>query len=352
MARERIITGASMDVEEEQYNLSLRPGSLEECIGSPELMEKISIALAAARKRSEPMEHTLLHGPPGLGKTTMAHVVANEMGTTLHVTSGPALMRGSDLMGILTNMERADVLFIDEIHRLPKPVQEFIYPAIEDFRVDFSVDSGPHARTIRLPLKPFTLIGATTRSGLLSAPLLSRFGIAAHLEFWSDADLAARAERTATLLNVPFDADALHMIAARSRGTPRIVNRLLRRVRDYAEVRLDGRLTARAVTEALRLEGVDELGMDELDRNFLRTLITVYKGGPAGIEALAATLSEERDTLEDVVEPYLLRIGFVARTSKGRVATDAAYRHLGMEIPDDGHGADDADDDPTLFDQA
>ena len=328
MARESIINPDSQGIDDEQFNLSLRPKRLDECIGSSSLLERIRIALTAARQRKEPMEHILLHGPPGLGKTTLAHVIANELGTNIRVTSGPALARPGDLMGILTNLERGDVLFIDEIHRLPIAVEEFLYPAIEDFKVDFTVDSGPHARTINIPIKPFTLIGATTRAGLISAPMHSRFGIVGHLDYWTQEDLYLRVLRSAEMLNLKYDEKALKIIASRARGTPRIANRLLRRIRDYAQVLADGKLTPEIVEKALELEGVDELGLDNLDRKFLKTLIEVYNGGPAGIEAIAATLGESRDTLEDVVEPFLLRTGLLARTRQGRIATDRAYEHL------------------------
>jgi len=349
MARERIITSQSLNTEEEQFNLSLRPQRLDECIGAEQVIEKLRIAICAARQRGEPMEHVLFHGPPGLGKTTLAHVIANEMGSTIRVTSGPALVRPADVMGILTNLQRGDVLFIDEIHRLPAAVEEFLYPAIEDFKVDFTVDSGPHARTINIPLKPFTLVGATTRSGLLSAPLRSRFGLMEHLDFWSREDLLQRVRRSAEMLGLSYEDNCLATIAARSRGTPRVANRLLRRVRDYAQVRAKGRLSSKVVEEALTLEGVDHLGLDGLDRKFLKTLIDTYGGGPTGIEAIAATLGEERDTLEDVVEPFLLRIGFVARTRKGRVATPAAYQHLGKKAPAQPPGSKRDDDQETLF---
>jgi len=329
MAREKIITPGSAGEEDERFNMSLRPQTLGDCIGVGELLEKLRISIAAARQRDEPMEHVLLHGPPGLGKTTLAYVIANEMHATIKVTSGPALTRPSDLIGILTNLERLDVLFIDEIHRLPAAVEEYIYPAMEDYKVDFVVDSGMHSRTINLPLKPFTLIGATTRAGLLSPPMRTRFGISHHLDFWSIEDLLARCRMSAEMLGVECDPPALAMLAGRARGTPRIANRLLRRCRDYAQVKGDGRMTMATVEAALKLEGIDELGLDDLDRRFLRTIIDTYRGGPVGIEAVAATLGEETDTLVDVVEPFLLQAGLLARTRRGRLATLKAYRHLG-----------------------
>jgi len=304
-----------------------------------DLLEKLRISITAARQRNEPMEHVLLHGPPGLGKTTLAYVIANEMGSTIRVTSGPALSKPGDLVGILTNLEHCDVLFIDEIHRLGPAVEEYIYPAMEDYKVDFIVDSGMHSRTINLPLKPFTLIGATTRAGLLSPPLRTRFGINHHIEFWSPDDLLARLKMSAEMLKTDCDEQALANLAGRARGTPRIANRLLRRCRDYAQVKGDGRLTVETVAAALDLEGIDSLGLDELDRRFLRTIIGTYKGGPVGIEAVAATLGEETDTLVDVVEPFLLQIGLLARTRRGRLAAIKAYEHLKIaHIPgqDDG----------------
>jgi holliday junction DNA helicase RuvB len=328
MARDKIITAASAGPEDEAFNLSLRPRRRAECIGMGDLLEKLNISIAAARGRGEPMEHVLLHGPPGLGKTTLANVIAAEMGSNLKTSSGPALTRPGDLIGILTNLEARDILFIDEIHRLPAAVEEYLYPAMEDYKVDFVVDSGMHSRTINLPLKPFTLIGATTRSGLLSPPLRSRFGIVHHVDFWNVEDLLARCRMSAGMLKLPYDADALKTLAARARGTPRIANRLLRRCRDFAQVKGDGRLTADAVSAALALEGIDELGLDELDRRFLRNIIETYKGGPVGIEAVAATLGEETDTLVDVVEPFLLQAGLLARTRRGRLATMKAYEHL------------------------
>ncbi len=333
MSRERIISSNSTSVEDEQFNITLRPTRLDECIAMGDLLEKLRIAIEAARQRDEPMEHVLLHGPPGLGKTTLAYVIAHEMTSTIKVSSGPALTRPSDLVGILTNLERRDVLFIDEVHRLPAAVEEYIYPAMEDYKVDFVVDSGMHSRTINLPLKPFTLIGATTRAGLLSPALRTRFGITHHMQYWSDEDLFARVKMSSQMLNIDYDDSALGALASRARGTPRIANRLLRRCRDYAQVKGDGRLTTATVEAALKLEGIDDLGLDQMDRLFLRTIIDIYKGGPVGIEAVAATLGEETDTLVDVVEPYLLQIGLLARTRRGRLATAKAYEHLKIKQP-------------------
>ena len=333
MAIDRVLNAESLNPQEENYGNALRPKSLGECVGQDNVKEKLSIAIEAANQRDEPLEHILFYGPPGLGKTTLANVIANEMGANLRVTSGPALTKQGDVMGMLSNINTGDILFIDEIHRLNTTVEEFIYPAMEDFKVDFTVDSGMHAKTINFPLKRFTLIGATTRAGLLSAPLRSRFGMLHHLEYYSNKDLKQIIERSANLLNLEYDPEALLMIADRSRSTPRIANRLLKRVRDYAQVKGSGKLTQEIVECSLEMERIDELGLDELDRSFLKALITVYEGGPAGIEALAATLGEERDTLEDVVEPYLLQKGFVRRTKRGREVTRAACEHLKMPYP-------------------
>jgi Holliday junction DNA helicase RuvB len=335
MAIDRIISSDARGGEDEQHNWSLRPTSLPEYIGQRDLVERIRIALQAARGRDDPMEHILLHGPPGLGKTTLAHVIANEMGSTCYTTAGPAITRGSDLVGTLTKLQPHDVLFIDEIHRLPVAVEEYIYPAMEDYRVDVQVDSGINARTVHIPVKPFTLIGATTRAGLLGAPLRARFGLTHHLQYYEQTDLVTILDRSAALLGLEsVDADSLAAIADRSRGTPRIANRLLRRVRDYAQVKADGVISTTVVESALALEGVDQLGLDELDRSYMRIIATTYQGGPVGLEAVAASMAEDSGTLEDVVEPYLLQIGFLARTRRGRQLTAPGAAHIGCELPD------------------
>ena len=312
--------------------VTLRPKTLEEYIGQPEVIEALSIAIQAALQRQEPPDHMLFHGPPGLGKTTLAYIIAEEMGVNITVTSGPALEKGGDLLGILTHLEQGDVLFIDEIHRLPRVVEEFLYPAMEDFAVDFIFDKGVHARSHRYRLERFVLVGATTRAGLLSAPLRERFGIFRTLDFYTETDLVSIVERSAVLLEVEIDTDGAGEIARRSRGTPRIVNRLLKRVRDYAQVRGKGNINKETVESALELEGVDEKGLTVLDRKFLRAIIDFYKGGPVGIEAIAATLQEESDTLVDVVEPYLLKRGLLTRTSAGRKVSEEAYHHFGMTV--------------------
>ncbi|MHC4114785.1 MAG: Holliday junction branch migration DNA helicase RuvB, partial [Planctomycetota bacterium] len=332
MAIDRVIKGELLNAEEEAFTISLRPKRLEECVGQENVKKKLMIAIAAAKQRGEPLEHILFYGPPGLGKTTLANVVANEMGARLRFSSGPALAKQGDVMGLLSNINTGDVLFIDEVHRLNIAVEEFIYPAMEDFKVDFTVDSGMHAKTINFPLKRFTLIGATTRAGLLSAPLRSRFGMLYHLNFYSSKELTEILERSAKLLKLGCEDGTLELIAGRSRGTPRVANRLLKRVRDYAQVKGAGTFSMKVVENALKMEQIDPLGLDELDRAFLRALVNVYDGGPAGIEAIAATLGEERDTLEDVVEPYLLQIGFVRRTKRGREVTKQACEHLGLKL--------------------
>jgi Holliday junction DNA helicase RuvB len=336
MARRRVIDGKAQPGEESRVPAAgspLRPRRLDEYIGQGDLVERLAITLQAVRQRDEPMEHVLLHGPPGLGKTTMAHVIATEMGTRAYTASGPALTKASDLIGTLTRLQPHDVLFIDEIHRLPATVEEYIYPAMEDFRIDITVDSGRHAKIVTIALQPFTLIGATTRAGLLSGALRNRFGISHHLQFYRLEELTAILRRASDLLAIDeIPADALAAIARRSRGTPRVTLRLLRRVRDFAHVRAGGRIDETVVADALALEGVDELGLDQLDRAYLQTLAGTYKGGPAGLEAIAATLGEDAGTLEDVVEPFLLQIGFVARTRQGRQLTPVAAEHLGCRV--------------------
>ena len=327
-----IISGSLQQQDQDPEILSLRPERMKDYVGQAEVVETLEIAIQAALQRHDALDHVLFHGPPGLGKTTLAHIIAHEMGVRLTVTSGPALEKGGDLLGILTHLEEGDILFVDEIHRTPKTVEEFLYPAMEDFAVDFIFDKGMHARSHRYRLKPFTLVGATTRVGLLSAPLRDRFGIFRSLDFYSEADLVKITRRSAALLDVPIDSAGAGELACRSRGTPRIVNRLLKRVRDYTQVRSDGAITRQTVTAALSLEGVDKRGLTRLDRRYLKTMIEFYNGGPVGIEALAATLQQETDTLVDVVEPYLLKIGYVVRTSSGRKATEKAYEHLGLPV--------------------
>ncbi|PIE61043.1 MAG: Holliday junction branch migration DNA helicase RuvB [Desulfobacterales bacterium] len=315
--------------------VSLRPVRFSDYVGQATTVETLKIAIQAAKMRNEPLDHILLHGPPGLGKTTVSHIIANEMGRELTVTSGPTLEKGGDLVGILTHLGEGDILFVDEIHRIPKVVEEFLYPAMEDFAVDFVFDKGIHARSHRYRLKQFVLIGATTRVGLLSAPLRDRFGIFRTLDFYDVNELMVIIKRSAALLATRMTDGGAMELARRSRGTPRIANRLLKRVRDFCQVRHDGQVTTNGVKQALTLEGIDDLGLTRLDRNYLKTIIDFYGGGPVGIEAIAATLQEETDTLVDVVEPYLLKIGLVLRTSSGRRASEKAYRHLKIEPKDD-----------------
>jgi Holliday junction DNA helicase RuvB len=334
MARERLVAAESRVDDEEASGSgpALRPRRLDEYVGQPDLVERVRIAVQAAKHRGEPVDHVLLHGPPGLGKTTLAHVIAAEMGTRAVVTSGPALTKAGDLVGTLTRLGAGDVLFIDEIHRLPAAVEEYVYPAMEEYRVDFTVDQGMHARMVTLPIKPFTLIGATTRAGLLTQALRSRFGLSHHLDFYAQEELERIVARAGDLLGVKVDATSVATLAERSRGTPRVALRLLRRVRDWAQVRGRGPVDAAAVKAGLDLEGVDAYGLDELDRKYLRTLARTYRGGPVGLETLAATIGEDADTLEDLVEPFLLRSGLLARTRQGRRLTADGAARIGERI--------------------
>ena len=319
--------------DESQVERQLRPQRLEEYVGQRAAVESLRVSVEAARQRGEPLDHVLLSGPAGLGKTTLAAIMANEMGASIVTTAGPSLERGADLMGILTNLAERDVLFIDEIHRLPRVVEELLYPAMEDFSINFVMDKGLNARTMRIPLRPFTMVGATTRPGMLSSPLRERFGIFHHLDFYSETDLAAIIRRSASILGVDVAPGGAEAIARRARGTPRIANRLLRRVRDYAQVKADGVVSPEVAGRALDQEGVDEVGLDRLDRRFLTAIIENYHGGPVGLEAIAATINDEPETLAEVVEPFLLKIGFVVRSPNGRRATPAAYAHLGHAVP-------------------
>jgi Holliday junction DNA helicase RuvB len=316
--------------EETQIERQLRPQRLDEYVGQRATVESLRVSVEAARQRGEPLDHVLLSGPPGLGKTTLATILANEMGAAMVTTAGPSLERGGDLMGILTNINERDVLFVDEIHRLPRVVEELLYPAMEDFTVNFIMDKGLNARTMRIPLRPFTMVGATTRPGMLSSPLRERFGIFHHLDFYSLDELQAIVARSASILGANVEPDGAAAIAKRSRGTPRIANRLLRRVRDYVQVKGSGVVTAAGAVDALDREGVDSAGLDKLDRRFLGAIIEQYGGGPVGLEAIAATINDEAETLAEVVEPFLLKIGFLIRTPTGRKATPPAYVHLGI----------------------
>jgi Holliday junction DNA helicase RuvB len=329
---DRLIS-AEASSREERFDRALRPITLADYVGQPVVKEQLNIFIEAARKRNEPLDHCLVFGPPGLGKTTLAHIIANEMEVDLKTTSGPVLEKAGDLAALLTNLEEGDVLFIDEIHRLSPVVEEILYPALEDYQLDIVIGEGPAARSIKLDLPPFTLVGATTRAGLLTSPLRDRFGIVQRLEFYSIDDLAKIVSRAGDILNVPIDAAGAKEIARRSRGTPRIANRLLRRVRDYAEVKADGKVTAEIADAALNMLNVDKNGFDHLDRRLLLTLMEKFDGGPAGVDSLAAAISEERGTIEDVLEPYLIQQGFLMRTSRGRIATRMAYEHFGLSSP-------------------
>ncbi len=318
---------------EQRIDRALRPLRLEDYIGQTAVREQMAVFIEAACSRKEPLDHTLVFGPPGLGKTTLAHIIASEMGAHLKTTSGPVLERAGDLAALLTNLEAGDVLFIDEIHRLSPVVEEILYPAMEDYRLDIVIGEGPAARSIKLELPPFTLVGATTRAGLLTSPLRDRFGIVQRLEFYSVEELGAIVTRAAGILGVDIDVDGAMEVARRARGTPRIANRLLRRVRDYAQVRGDGRILAGIADVALDMLKVDKSGFDHLDRRLLRSIIEKFDGGPVGVDSLAAALSEERDTIEDVLEPYLIQQGYLARTARGRIATRLAYEHFGLRHP-------------------
>lgn len=329
MSRQQDELSPDRRFEERSFELSLRPRSLDEFIGQPKLKENLRVFLAAARQRGEPLDHLLLYGPPGLGKTTLAHIVATEMGAPIHVTSGPAIERPGDLVGILTNLDANAVLFIDEIHRLSRPVEEILYPAMEDGKVDILIGKGPAARSIRLDVPPFTVVGATTRQGLLTGPLRDRFGIVTHFQFYGATDLYEIVRRSAAILNYRIEDDGAHEIAKRSRGTPRIANRLLRRVRDFAQVASLEAIGLEIAVSSLRALEVDDLGLDRVDRTLLLAIIEKFDGGPVGLETIAAATGEDSQTVEDVYEPYLLQQGLLQRTPRGRLATPAAYRHLG-----------------------
>jgi len=333
MAQPDRLINAGAAREDEAFDRAIRPRRLEEYVGQPAVREQLEIFVCAARERGEALDHVLIFGPPGLGKTTLAHIVANEMGVNLRQTSGPVLEKPGDLAALLTNLEPRDVLFIDEVHRLSPVVEEVLYPAMEDFQLDIMIGEGPAARSIKLDLPPFTLVGATTRAGLLTSPLRDRFGIVQRLEYYSVPDLTYIVQRSASILDVVLDPAGAAEVAQRSRGTPRIANRLLRRVRDYAQVRAGGKVTAVVADEALRMLEVDRSGFDHMDRKLLLAVIEKFDGGPVGVDSLAAAIGEERGTIEDVLEPYLIQQGFLMRTARGRVATPAAYRHFGMGVP-------------------
>src|SRR5512141_349083 len=329
----RIVQPAADSAQEEALERALRPKLLEEYVGQEKIRGQLSIFIEAARNRKESLDHVLLFGPPGLGKTTLSHIIAHELGVNLRQTSGPVLEKPKDLAALLTNLEKNDVLFIDEIHRLSPVVEEILYPALEDYQIDIMIGEGPAARSIKLDLQPFTLVGATTRAGMLTNPLRDRFGIVARLEFYTAEELSRIVTRSAGLLDIAIDPEGAHEIARRSRGTPRIANRLLRRVRDYAEVRADGEITRAVADAALAMLDVDSGGLDVMDRKLLETVLDKFAGGPVGVDNLAAAIGEERDTIEDVLEPFLIQQGFLQRTSRGRMATALSYRHFGLSPP-------------------